>query len=95
MLDARREGGMGIMDGTEGRPEPPAAISTPTTGETGVVQPTQTAAQEYRERLLSWTRRRPAVLSVCQYQHQRRYMSKISIDPRKCGESSPKNLIPL
>ena len=37
-----------LVNGTEGKPEPPTAITTSTTGETGV-QPTQTATQEYQE----------------------------------------------
>jgi hypothetical protein len=60
-----------LVDGKEGKPEPPAAtspaittsIATSTTGEPGV-QPTQTATQEYQERLTAWTRKAKKARSI-------------------------------
>ena len=60
-----------LVDGKEGKPEPPAATSaaittstaTSTTGETGVL-PTQTATQEYQERLTAWTRKAKKARSI-------------------------------
>src|SRR5947207_1733205 len=60
-----------LVDGKEGKPEPPAATSaaittstaTSTTGETGVL-PTHTATQEYQERLTAWTRKAKKARSI-------------------------------
>ena len=51
-----------IVEGTEVKPEPPAnaagpAATTSTTGEQTDVQTTQTATQEYQERLAAWTKK--------------------------------------